>query len=254
MEELFQKRFRIPSARASWHNYREGMYFITICTHQQKTHFGRIIPRPGLAENQLVLTEVGRYVEENLQQITSHYPYAEIPVFVIMPNHLHFIIIIDSADDSNGNDDSTCRDVACNVSDIPSDNLNGNVARNHSNDTSNRNVARNHSNDTSNRDVARNHSNDTSNRDVACNHSNDTSNRDVARNVSTGNGCQIHMKISPQKGSLSTVIRGFKSAITKYARERGIAFAWQTRFYDRIIRNQNELNAIATYIENNPYK
>ena len=149
MEELFQKRFRIPSARASWHNYREGMYFITICTHQQKTHFGRII--------------------------TSHYPYAEIPVFVIMPNHLHFIIIIDSADDSNGN-------------------------------------------------------------------------------VSTGNGCQIHMKISPQKGSLSTVIRGFKSAITKYARERGITFAWQTRFYDRIVRNQNELNAIATYIENNPYK
>ena len=215
MEELFQKRFRIPSARASWHNYREGMYFITICTHQQKNHFGRIIPRPGLEENQLVLTEVGRYVEENLQQITSHYPYAEIPVFVIMPNHLHFIIIIDSADDSNGNDDSTCRDVARNVSDIPSDNLNGNVARNHSNDTSN---------------------------------------RDVARNVSTGNGCQIHMKISPQKGSLSTVIRGFKSAITKYARERGIAFAWQTRFYDRIVRNQNELNAIVEYIENNPYK
>ena len=206
MEDYFQNRFRIPSARASWHNYREGMYFITICAHQQKPYFGRIIPRPGLAENQLVLTEVGRNVEENLQQITSHYPYAEIPVFVIMPNHLHFIIIIDSADDSNGNDDSTCRDVACNVSDIPSDNLNGNVA---------------------------------------CNHSNDTSN---------GNGCQIHMKISPQKGSLSTVIRGFKSAITKYARERGIAFAWQTRFYDRIIRNQNELNAIATYIENNPYK
>ena len=175
MEDYFQNRFRIPLATASWHNYREGMYFITICTHQQKNHFGRIIPRPGLEENQLVLTEVGRYVEENLQQITSHYPYAEIPVFVIMPNHLHFIIIIDSADDSNGN-------------------------------------------------------------------------------VSTGNGCQIHMKISPQKGSLSTVIRGFKSAITKYARERGIAFAWQTRFYDRIIRNQNELNAIATYIENNPYK
>ena len=228
MEDYFQNRFRIPSARASWHNYREGLYFITICAHHQKPYFGRIIPRPGLEENQLVLTEVGRYVEENLQQITSHYPYAEIPVFVIMPNHLHFIIIIDSADDSNGNDDSTCRDVACNVSDIPSDNLNGNVARNHSNDTSNRDVARNHSND--------------------------TSNRDVARNVSTGNGCQIHMKISPQKGSLSTVIRGFKSAITKYARERGITFAWQTRFYDRIIRNQNELNAIATYIENNPYK
>ena len=74
----------------------------------------------------------------------------------------------------------------------------------------------------------------------------------VARNVSTDDGKQ--KTISPQKGSLATVIRGFKSAITKYARERGIAFAWQTRFYDRIVRNQNELNAIVEYIENNPYK
>ena len=76
--------------------------------------------------------------------------------------------------------------------------------------------------------------------------------QDVARNVSTDNGKQ--KTISPQKGSLATVIRGFKSAITKYARARGITFAWQTRFHDRIVRNQNELNAIVEYIENNPYK
>ena len=177
MKKYFQNKYRIPTARATWHNYREGMYFITICTHQHKPYFGRIVSRPGLEENQLKLTEVGRIVKENLQQITCHYHYAEIPVFVIMPNHIHFIIIIDSPDNPNG---------------------------------------------------------------------------DVARNVFTDNGKQ--KTISPQKGSLATVIRGFKSAITKYAHERGIAFAWQTRFYDRIVRNQNELNAIVEYIENNPYK
>ena len=86
---------------------------------------------------------MGRIVKENLQQISCHYHYAEIPVFVIMPNHIHFIIIIDSPDNPNG---------------------------------------------------------------------------DVARNVSTDDAKQ--KTISPQKGSLATVIRGFKSAITKYARER----------------------------------
>ena len=222
MKEYFQNKYRIPTARATWHNYREGMYFITICTHQHKPYLGRIIPRPGLEENQLKLTEVGKFVMENLQQITCHYPYAKIPVFVIMPNHIHFIIIIDSSDDP------TRRDVVRYVSDIPFKDPNGDVARNHSFDNPNGDVARNVS----------------------------TGNNQNNRNqtISTDNENQTQKPISPQKGSLSTVIRGFKSAITKYARERGIAFAWQTRFYDRIVRNQNELNAIVEYIENNPYK
>ena len=250
MKEYFQNKYRISTARVTWHNYCEGMYFITICTHQHKPYFGRIVSRTGLEENQLKLTEVGRIVKENLQQITCHYHYAEIPVFVIMPNHIHFIIIIDSPDNPNGdvarnvstnNNNQTMphnrRDVACYVSDIPSYDPEKNVTRNYCNEVSKRDLLREYPSD---------HTNGDNNNQTM------PQNGDVARNVSTDNGKQ--KTISPQKGSLATVIRGFKSAITKYARERGIAFAWQTRFYDRIVRNQNELNAIVEYIENNPYK
>jgi hypothetical protein len=57
--------------------------------------------------------------------------------------------------------------------------------------------------------------------------------------------------IRKQQGVLSAVIGGIKSAVTKYAGENGIEFAWQTRFNDHIIRNQEAMNQIANYIENN---
>lgn len=50
---------------------------------------------------------------------------------------------------------------------------------------------------------------------------------------------------------LGTVIRGLKARITHYANENNVTFAWQSRFYDRIVRDQQELNSIAHYIENN---
>lgn len=34
---------------------------------------------------------------ENLQNVAAHYPYVEIPLFVVMPNHIHAIVIIDES-------------------------------------------------------------------------------------------------------------------------------------------------------------
>jgi hypothetical protein len=53
-------------------------------------------------------------------------------------------------------------------------------------------------------------------------------------------------------GRLSHMIGQFKSAVTKYAIEHDIPFAWQSRYHDHIIRNQLEMNRIADYIQNNP--
>jgi len=63
-------------------------------------------------------------------------------------------------------------------------------------------------------------------------------------------------KISPQQKSLSTIIRSYKSICTKIINQKyfTINFAWQSRFYDRIIRNEHELNNVRNYIYNNPYK
>jgi len=59
-------------------------------------------------------------------------------------------------------------------------------------------------------------------------------------------------KISPKSGSVSTIIRSYKSAVTKHAHRLGFEFAWQTRFYDHIIRNEASFQTINTYIINNP--
>ena len=58
----------------------------------------------------------------------------------------------------------------------------------------------------------------------------------------------------PVPGSLSTIVRSFKSAVTKRINEMhltGNASLWQSRYYDRIIRNEKELNTIRDYIANN---
>jgi hypothetical protein len=58
--------------------------------------------------------------------------------------------------------------------------------------------------------------------------------------------------ISQRKGLLSVAMGGLKGATTRFANENKITFGWQVRFHDHIIRNQDEYNRIAVYIENNP--
>ena len=59
-------------------------------------------------------------------------------------------------------------------------------------------------------------------------------------------------KFAPQSNNLGSVMRGFKSAVTSYAKDHNIVFGWQPRYYDHIIRNYNEYQRIANYIRNNP--
>ena len=69
---------------------------------------------------------------------------------------------------------------------------------------------------------------------------------------------QFMSAISPKSNSVSTIIRSYKSAVTKHCNrlkltdENGLIFAWQTRFHDHIIRNDVEYQRINDYIENNP--
>ncbi len=60
-----------------------------------------------------------------------------------------------------------------------------------------------------------------------------------------------------KKYSLSEIIRGFKTFSSRRINELpiiGDKFHWQKSFYDRIIRNEKELNNIRRYIEQNPLK
>jgi putative transposase len=59
-------------------------------------------------------------------------------------------------------------------------------------------------------------------------------------------------KYASQSKNLASVMRGFKSSVTTYARKNGIAFDWQPRYHEHIIRSSEEFRRITTYIKNNP--
>ena len=60
--------------------------------------------------------------------------------------------------------------------------------------------------------------------------------------------------ISPKYGSVATIIRSYKSITTRTVHEKFPCanFSWQSRYYDRIIRNHYELECVRKYIRENP--
>ena len=181
-EDKYKNRYRIPSARAAWHDYMGGAYFVTICTKDREFFFGKI------ENDEMHLSEIGRYANEQFRDVSSNYPYAVIPSYVVMPNHIHAIVIIDDHYDA-------CRDAIHRVSES-----------------------------------------------------------------------EIQMEPTQERGgitardnpmlyqNLGTVIRGLKARVTHYANEKGLDFAWQSRFHDRIIRDQDDMNETALYVDNNVAK
>ena len=186
-DDRFKNKYRIETARAWWHDYNGGAYFVTICTKNREHYFGEI------ENGQMLLSEIGEFVSKCIEKIPQHNPYATIPKYTIMPNHLHLIVVISLSFD--GRDAPWC----------VSDGITSFVEETH--------------------------------------HGASLQEGDDAENV---------MKtMAQQKGKLSVAIGGFKQSVTRFANENDIEFAWQTRFHDHIIRETDELNRIATYIENN---
>jgi putative transposase len=63
-------------------------YFLTICARENKSMFGRII------DGKMVSNALGRIVENCWREILIHFPNVELATHVIMPNHMHGIIVI----------------------------------------------------------------------------------------------------------------------------------------------------------------
>lgn len=76
--------------RAKWHDYNDGIYFVTICSHEKKHIFGKI------ANGTMHMNELGEVVANCLKDIAFHNSDIEILNSVVMPNHVHMIISITS--------------------------------------------------------------------------------------------------------------------------------------------------------------
>ncbi len=97
MTKLFNNKYRIPSARLQHWNYaNEGMYFITICTKNRKNYFGEIVSAETRCLASLQPTEIGQIAHSEWYKTIELRPDSnlELGEFVVMPNHIHGIIII----------------------------------------------------------------------------------------------------------------------------------------------------------------
>jgi REP element-mobilizing transposase RayT len=96
MKDKFQNKYRIPSARLqNWDYSSNGGYFITICTQNRVHYFGEI------KDAAMQLSTIGQLAEHYWKEIPNHFPFVKLGNFVVMPNHVHGILIINKCHDNN---------------------------------------------------------------------------------------------------------------------------------------------------------
>ncbi len=85
----FEKQHHRRSIRLKDYDYsQEGAYFVTICTHGKKCILGHII------RGRVELSPIGHSASEYWLQIPRHFEAVQLDEFVVMPNHMHGILMI----------------------------------------------------------------------------------------------------------------------------------------------------------------
>ncbi len=77
---------------------------------------------------------------------------------------------------------------------------------------------------------------------------------DAMHGVRTADNLNAQNSFGPQRKNLGSIMRGFKSSVTTWARKNQVLFDWHSRYHDVIIRDEVVLNKIRKYIRNNPAK
>lgn len=163
------------STRLQGYDYAQaGAYVITVVTHERAHVFG-------VVADVMVLNEFGWIAEECWLAIPNHFLHVELDAHIVMPNHVHGILLLTSHADNDGVGAQHC----C----AP------------------------------------------------------TTNPAKARTINVASG------------SIGAIVRSYKSAVTKRIntlRNTPETPVWQRNYHDRIVRNERELMAFRTYIEDNP--
>jgi len=98
----FKNKYRNSSIRLQhWDYSQAAKYFITICTKNRIPYFGHI------QGDVMVLSDIGEMAKKYWLEIPNHFPFVKLDAFVVMPDHIHGIIIIDKPNDRRENDTVT---------------------------------------------------------------------------------------------------------------------------------------------------
>lgn len=236
---------------------QSGAYFVTLCTHERLPLFGAVV------SGEMVCNVWGQIVQACWDEIPAHYPMVELDAFVVMPNHMHGIIVITGGDSvvthsvgaqyiaplrsaASQQSQSSTRMESANEKSIPMQSANGQQVQAQSGD-----------------DGVRVQLGD-----------------DGVRAQSGGNDVRaqyiapvqppIQQSTTPQQppkrgatpnnvtpNSLGSIVRTFKAAVTRQINRLPDAPdhpLWQRNYYEHIIRNEAALNHIHAYIVSNPAK
>ena len=101
MTDKFRNKYRVPSTRLQNWDYRSpGAYYITICTHNRECCFGELI------DEKMILSHIGIVADILWYQILRISKNIQLGPFVVMPNHVHGILIItENVEEIHSNND-----------------------------------------------------------------------------------------------------------------------------------------------------
>jgi putative transposase len=171
------------SIRLKGYDYAQpGAYFVTICVRERECVLGDVV------DGKMALSDFGQIAHHFWTQVPDHFPNTSVDTFIVMPNHIHAVVII--------NDPSRRGEVT------------GEVIS------------------------------------------------PLQHNAVTDTGA-VTAPLQIDRPTLGQIVAYYKYQTTKQINQirdnPGVPF-WQRSFYDHIIRNDRELNAIRRYIADNPLK
>ena len=247
MSERFQDKYRIPSARASWWDYGcNAAYFVTICAEGRDCYFGNII------EGKIITSPIGEIAQSCWKEIPEHFPYVQLDSFVVMPNHVHGIIIIDKRigmmvkNESIESRDKNPVNSIINMTSGPVETRL--IASLQSDPTVKHNPTVQHD-PTVQPDPTVQH-NPIVQHDLFIQNQQSmefVKSQKLIGGITGENNPMLH-------DNLSRIVRWYKGRTTFESHKINPNFGWQTRFYETIIRNQRSYKVKSAYIHSNPSK
>jgi REP element-mobilizing transposase RayT len=228
--DKFKNKYRIDSARAAFWDYaRNGAYFVTICTQNRVRWFGRV------KNKKMELSTIGNIANACWLEIPNHFPFVELGAHIIMPDHVHGIVVIKK----NGVEET--QNIA---SLLPRQNM---ASPPPEHDMASPPPRQNMASPPPEHDMA------------SPPPEHDISSPPPPQNMASPPPEHYFMdppktknKFGPQSKNLASIIRGFKVGVTKNARFIHPQFQWQSRFHERIIFDDKAFNNVSKYIINNP--
>ena len=85
---------RKPTRLKEYNYSMPGAYFITICVKEKKKILSRIVEEGSTLVPKNIMTIYGKIADKYINEISNYYDNIDIEKYVIMPNHIHFILLI----------------------------------------------------------------------------------------------------------------------------------------------------------------